>query len=293
MSTNLRDPYLAAPEVFAIPSHLPIDGEGLLPVNAFLVRAAEPVLVDTGMAKDRGAFENAVFSLVEPAELRWIVLTHDDRDHAGNLREILMAAPNAVLLTNGLALARLGEEWDVPRNRVRLVNPGRTLDLGDRQISLLRPPAYDSPSTLAVYDHHSRALFSADSFGTILPELAQDSSEITERTYLTGMALFTRANAPWTALVDPDRFDRVLDQLRRLRPERVLSAHGPNAVDRTEQLLDTIRQVPAMSPWLPAEDLEVESVLARHEAAEAAAAVVATAKPGQPAPVHYQPSGQH
>jgi hypothetical protein len=61
-----------------------------------------------------------------------------------------MAAPDATLITNGLALARLGEEWDVPRHRVRLVNPGRRLELGGRELTLLRPPSYGSPSSLAV-----------------------------------------------------------------------------------------------------------------------------------------------
>jgi Metallo-beta-lactamase superfamily len=91
-----------------------------------------------------------VSELVDPADLRWIILTHDDRDHAGNLKEVLMAAPDATLITNGLALARLGEEWDVPRHRVRLVNPGRRLELGGRELTLLRPPSYGSPSSLAV-----------------------------------------------------------------------------------------------------------------------------------------------
>jgi glyoxylase-like metal-dependent hydrolase (beta-lactamase superfamily II) len=234
------------------------------------VRASEPVLIDTGMAIDRGHFEEALFSLVDPADLRWIVLTHDDRDHAGNLREILMAAPNATLITNGLAVARLGEEWDVPANRVRQLNPGRTLDLGNRELTLLRPPAYDSPSTLAVFDHTSEALFSADAFGAVLPQLVDDVRDIGRTGYLDGLALFTRANAPWTALVDERKFDRILDGIRRLRPRRILSSHAPNAVNLTEPLLETMRAVPSMTPWLPAEDVEVESVLARHEAAAAA-----------------------
>ncbi|WP_197288422.1 MBL fold metallo-hydrolase [Nocardia sp. NRRL S-836] len=266
MPPNMRKPYRAAPDIFTLPSWLPIPGAGLLPVNAHLIRAREPVLVDTGMGIDRSDFLESLWSLVDPVDLRWIVLTHDDRDHAGNLKEVLMAAPNAMLLTNGLAVARLGEEWDVPPNRVRTVNPGRTLDLGDRRITLLRPPSYDSPSTLAVYEHREEAFFSADSFGTILPELVDDAVDAKENDYLDGMALFTRANAPWTALVDQAKWDRNLDDLGRLRPRRILSSHGPTATDRTERLLETVRAVPSMEPWLPDEDVEVESVLAQYEA---------------------------
>lgn len=267
MPSNLRPPYQAAPEVFTLPSSLPIPGAGVLPVNAYLIRGAEPILVDTGLAIDRGYFEQALWSLIDPTELRWIFLTHDDRDHAGNLKEILMAAPQAKVITNGLAVARLGEEWDVPPHRVIQVNPGRTLDLGGRSVSLLRPPAYDSPSTLALYDQATQSLFSSDSFGAILPEPAEHAQDVPEADYLTGVTLFTRANAPWTALVDPAKFDAVLDSLVRLGPRRILSSHGATVLDRTESLVAAMRSVPAMTPWLPDEDVLVEALLAKHESA--------------------------
>nr|WP_020672407.1 MBL fold metallo-hydrolase [Amycolatopsis nigrescens] len=263
--SNLRSPYLALPGVHALPSHLPLGELGLLPVNAYLVQGSEPVLVDTGMAIDRGAFEEALWSLVDPRDLRWIVLTHDDRDHAGNLKEVLMAAPNATVIANGLAVSRLGEEWDVPAHRVRTVNPGRTLHLGDRSFTVIRPPSYDSPSTIAVYEHGNRALFSADSFGTVLEDMADNANEVNEQDYLTGMSLFTRANAPWTALADQSKWDSALAEVRGLGPSTVLSSHGPTATGRTQHLLETVRGVPSADPWLPEEDIEVEAVLDRYE----------------------------
>lgn len=265
MLSNFRTPYQAAPDVHVLPSHLPLGALGLLPVNAYLITGREPVLVDTGLAIDRGAFENALWSLVDPSDLRWIVITHDDRDHCGNLREVLMAAPRATVITNALSVARLGEEWDVPVHRVRTVNPGRTIELGDRGVTLLRPPSYDSPATLAMYDHRAQALFSADSFGTVLPEMVDDSRDADPVDFLSGMALFTRANAPWTALADQAKWDRALDELRRIDPRTVFSSHAPTATARTDELITTVRAVPSMAPWLPDEDLDVESALAAYE----------------------------
>lgn len=265
MLSNFRAPHKAAPDVHVLPSHLPLGSLGLLPVNAYLITGREPILVDTGLAIDRGAFENALWSLVDPADLRWIVITHDDRDHCGNLKEVLMAAPRATVITNALSVARLGEEWDVPAHRVRTVNPGRTIELGGRRVTLLRPPSYDSPATVAMYDHRAEALFSADSFGTVLPEVVEDSQDADRDRFLDGMALFTRANAPWTALADQTKWDRALDEVRRLNPRTVFSAHAPTATARTEELIATVQAVPSMAPWLPDEDLEVESVLAAYE----------------------------
>jgi hypothetical protein len=76
------------------------------------------------------------------------------------------------------------------------VNPGRRLELGGRELTLLRPPSYDSASSLAVYDVTGSAYFGANSFGAILPDLVEDAAEADERDYLSGVALFTRANAP-------------------------------------------------------------------------------------------------
>ncbi|HZB30823.1 MAG TPA: MBL fold metallo-hydrolase [Streptosporangiaceae bacterium] len=266
MRSNLRKPYLAAPDIHTLPSHLPLGDLGLLPVNAYLITGREPVLVDTGLAFDKGGFEESLWSLVDPHDLKWVVITHDDRDHCGNLKEVLMAAPNATVITNGLAVSRLAEEWDVPRHRVRTVNPDRTIELGGRGITLVRPPSYDSPSTIAMYDHSTGALFSADSFGTVLPEMVEDAGDADRADFLDGMALFTRANAPWTALVDQAKWERSLDGIRALNPGLVLSSHSPAAHALTGELIETVSAVPSMDPWLPDEDIEVESVLARYEA---------------------------
>lgn len=258
--------YNAAPEVFVLPSQLVIAGAGVLPVHSYLIRAHEPVLIDAGLPIDTGPFEEALWSLVDPRDLRWIIVTHDDRDHIGSLREILAAAPNATLVTNQLSVDRIAEYWNVPRHRVRTVNPGRSLDLGDRTITVLRPPAYDSPSTLAIFDQRLETLFSADSFGTVLPEFATHAHDVSESDYFDGLALFTRANAPWTALADEAKFGKVIDGIAALNPKQILSSHGPVVTGRTEQLLTAMRGIPAMTPWLPPEDVEVEAVLERHEA---------------------------
>ena len=41
-------PYQVMPGIEVLPSHFPIPGACLLSVNAFVIKAKEPVLVDTG-----------------------------------------------------------------------------------------------------------------------------------------------------------------------------------------------------------------------------------------------------
>ena len=40
--------YEAAPDIEVLTSNFPIPGYGLVPINAFVIKGSEPILVDTG-----------------------------------------------------------------------------------------------------------------------------------------------------------------------------------------------------------------------------------------------------
>ncbi|RJQ48328.1 MAG: MBL fold metallo-hydrolase [Nitrospiraceae bacterium] len=50
----------------------------------FVIKAREPVLVDRGMGIDSEEFMKALESIIDPKDLRWVWLTHDDADHTGS-----------------------------------------------------------------------------------------------------------------------------------------------------------------------------------------------------------------
>ena len=82
-----------AADVVALADAAPIPGLGFLPVNAYVLHAEQPVLVDSGLPASRPDFLEALWNQIDPADLRWIYLTHPDRDHTGSLMDILEAAP--------------------------------------------------------------------------------------------------------------------------------------------------------------------------------------------------------
>ena len=85
--------YQAAPDIDVLTSNVTIPGLGLVPVNAFVLHGAEPVLVDTGTVVERDDFLAALRSVIDPADLKWIWLTHTDFDHIGNLHRCLANIP--------------------------------------------------------------------------------------------------------------------------------------------------------------------------------------------------------
>ncbi len=240
-------PQAAGPDTHVLPAYLPVPGFGVLPANAFLVRAEEPVLIDAGvMALADQAFAQ-ITSLIDPRDLRWIWLTHVDRDHLGCLPELLEAAPEARIVTNFLGMGKLGLGMALDPARVYLINPGQGLSVGDRRLHAVRPPAFDAPETTGVFDARTRTLFSADCFGAVLPQ-PFEAAEAIDRGLLTeGLCTWTQVDTPWLPWVESSRFSSMLEELRALSPERILSSHLPPATDMLDSLtcmLDLARKAP-------------------------------------------------
>jgi len=252
----METPYRAAGDIHVLPSSQEAPGFGVLPVNAFLIGDDRPVLVDTGLATEGEDFLATLWSMVEPEQLAWVFLTHDDRDHAGNLLAVLDAAPQAGLVMNYVALSKLQEEWSLPLDRVTVVNPGQVLDTGARRLSVLRPPVFDSPGTVGLYDPDTGVALTADAFGAYLPELVHDLSEVSGADLQSGFAEFNRLNHTWVSLVEPPTLDRALEDLRRLDPSLLLSSHGVLAHGRTTTLMEAMIEICTMEPFVaPGQDV--------------------------------------
>ncbi len=256
-------PFKATPDITVLPAHFSIPGAGFLPINAFVIKAKEPVLVDTGMGIDSGEFMKALESVIDPHDLRWIWLTHDDADHTGSIRKVLEAAPNALLAANSLAVLRMSTAWTVSMDRVVWLNPGDVINAGDRELTAVRPPIFDNPTTIGAFDSKSGAFFSADFFGALIPSPTRNADDISERDLAQGMISWASADSPWVHMVDRGRFNTELTRIRRLGPKVIFSGHLPPAQGRTKQLLDMIARVPASKPFITPDQSALEQILGR------------------------------
>ena len=169
--------YRAAPDVDVVTSTATIADFGQLAINAFVVHGDEPVLVDTGSVVESDEFMTTLRSVIDPADLRWIWLTHTDFDHIGSLHRLLEENDRLRVITSFLGVGIMGLSAPLPMDRVYLVNPGQSVDVGDRTLTAVRPPAFDTPITTGLRDDRSGIFFSSDCFGALLeevPECAED-----------------------------------------------------------------------------------------------------------------------
>jgi flavorubredoxin len=258
-------PHQVTPDIEILPAHFAISGMGFLPVNAFVIKATEPVLVDTGMGMDSEEFMKALRSVINPQDLRWVWLTHDDADHTGSLRKILEAAPAARLAVNALAMLRMSTAWQVPMDRVYWLNSGDTIRVGDRRLTAVRPPLFDNPTTIGIYDEKSEAFFSADYFGGIIPSPAQNADDVTEGDLAQGMIKWATADSPWVHMVEPGEFSRALDRIRQMSPKMIFSAHLPPARGKIGQFLKLHATIPTSTPFVAPNQMTLELILAQRK----------------------------
>jgi glyoxylase-like metal-dependent hydrolase (beta-lactamase superfamily II) len=261
--------YRLRPDVGVLSEQLPVPGIGVLPVNAFVLQAAEPVVVDTGLSSTGAGFLDALGSLVDVQDVRWIWLTHPDRDHTGGLFDLLAAAPQARVVTTFLGVGIMSTERPLPLDRVFLLNPGQSLDVGDRQLTALRPPLFDSPATVGFYDDRSRSYFSSDCFGAPLPtaDLAgcRDVTDIARDQLREYQLLWATVDSPWVHNVDPVAYLRTVAPLRAMEPDIILSSHLPPALGRTPEFLDMLAAAPGADPFVGPDQQVLEEMLAGFE----------------------------
>src|ERR1700712_2295996 len=132
---------------------------GVLPVNAFVLHAEQPLVVDTGLSLPDRHFVDDLASVVDPADVRWIYLTHADRDHTGGLFDLLDAAPQARIVTTFLSVGIMSTERPLPLDRLFRLNPGQPPALGDRGTTASRPPLFDNPGTTGFLDESTGTCF--------------------------------------------------------------------------------------------------------------------------------------
>jgi hypothetical protein len=246
-----------------------VPGLGFLPVNAFVLHAAEPMVIDTGVGLPDRHFVDVLSGAIDPADVRWIWLTHPDRDHTGGLFDLLEAAPNARLITTFAGAGIMSTERPLPMPRLYFLNPGESLDVGDRTVTAFRPPLFDNAATVGLFDNGSGTCFSSDCFGAPLGSaeaaLADDVGAADAAELAQQQRLWTSVDSPWVHTADPARFAETLEPIRRFDPNVILSTHLPPAIGRTSEFLANAAQAPGLEPFVGPDQQALEAMLRQFE----------------------------
>ncbi|MEW6152382.1 MAG: MBL fold metallo-hydrolase [Actinomycetota bacterium] len=219
-------------------------------INSMVILGQEPLIVDTGTPANRKQWLEDVFSLVEPADVRWVFLSHDDVDHTGNLEQVMTACPNATLVCNWAMVERHTNCFNFPIDKCRWVMHDESFSIGDRTLHALRPPVYDSPTTRGLFDPTTGVYWSVDSFATPLTSPEMAVGDLDAEFWQFGMTLFSfGAVSPWLATADHDKFGRTVDAVQNLDLNTIAGCHTPVLEgELIQRALDLTRALPSVPP---------------------------------------------
>jgi len=180
-----------APDILQIDTK-PLGHEQL--VASYLVKGSKKTaLIDPGFPSSAETVLAACHDAgVEAGQIDLIVLTHTHIDHAGGAGIIAAAAPNATVVTHkrgvfylknsvkitggssivfGVELGELfGHGKDVPAERIRAVADGDSVDLGDKQLQILRTPGH-SGDHVSLFEPATGTLITGDTACLHYPQL--------------------------------------------------------------------------------------------------------------------------
>jgi flavorubredoxin len=245
------DPTEIAKDTFVIHQVQPALGQPLFVyINSMVIRGAEPMIIDTGTPANRERWLSDVFALVDPLDVRWVFVSHDDVDHSGNLDEVMTACPNATLVCNWAMVERHTNCFNFPLERCRWIMDGDSLDIGDRTLQALRPPVYDSPTTRGLFDPTTGVYWAVDTFATPLPDPAARIGDLDADFWEFGQYLFALgAVSPWLTMVDPEKYGRYVDRTAKLDITTIASCHSPVIEGPyIEKAFARVRQFPTLDP---------------------------------------------
>jgi glyoxylase-like metal-dependent hydrolase (beta-lactamase superfamily II) len=190
MPTAPRRTFEAAPGIAAVDTRMA--GSSRV-TSAYLVRADQPALVETGPTTSFEAVVQGLDDLgIGPGDLAHIVLTHIHLDHAGGVGRIAERFPRATVWVHERGAPHLadpaklvssvarvyGEDRmrqlfgpvdPVPTERIRSLSGGERISLGNRHLDVLATPGHASHH-LALADGETDAVFVGDALGIHLPD---------------------------------------------------------------------------------------------------------------------------
>jgi flavorubredoxin len=248
---------LIAPGIYWMNTCLPVTYHGEAyhtHVSSFLVKGEEKtLLIDCGNPFDWEAVSSALDEALDGRALDWIVPTHPEIPHSGNLARLLDRHPAARVV---------GDVRDyhvfLPEYVARLTPwPVDTeIDLGGgHRITLLTAPVADLVNTQWVYEAFARVMFVADAFAyvhtaeqtdfdqpTHLPgECWQMSSELAVPPEADRAMYISRPALLWLRFRPIDDLRRTIESLfARYPSDMIAPAHGSVINSNTDEITGVV-----------------------------------------------------
>ncbi len=187
--------------------------------NAYIIRGSEKTaLLDTADP----ALRDEMLDLLDGIEsIDYVVSHHSEQDHSGVLPDVMKLYPNAELICSGKAEDLLVSHLDVTADRVRTVEDGEEISLGEKTLKFIYTPWVHWPETMVTYILEDKCLFSCDFFGS---HLATTDLYVTDkaRVYEAAKRYYAEIMMPFRKVIKKN-----LEKIADYPFEVIAPSHGP------------------------------------------------------------------
>ena len=193
--------------------------------NAYLVSGSEKtVLIDT---VDPAKRDVLLGQLADVERIDYIVSQHTEQDHSGTIPDVIASHPEAQVIATPKAKSMLADHLHIDPARIKPVDDGETISLGDRTLEFIHAPWVHWPETMLTYLREERILFTCDFFGSHLATTAIYAHD-KGRVYDAAKRYYAEIMMPFRTFIS-----RHLTRLADYEIGMIAPSHGPVYDDPT------------------------------------------------------------
>ena len=203
--------------------------------NAYLINDEKVALIDTVKTYFQTDYLDKIRGIIgHDKQIDYLIINHMEPDHSGAIKEIKEIYPDITIIGNKKTMNFLEGFYDI-QDKVKIVEDGEELDLGQHKLKFYLTPMVHWPETMMTYDQTDGILFSGDAFGgfgTLDGGIFDDELDVDfyEDEILR---YFANIVAKYSRMVQ-----RAIKKLGDLEIEIVASTHGPIWRDRPEKIIN-------------------------------------------------------
>jgi len=135
--------------------------------NSYIILDEKTILLDTVDKAVGSVFFENLAHVLDGRKLDYVVINHMEPDHAATLEELVLRYPEVKIVGNATTFKLINQFFTFEvESRKHLVKEGDVLSTGTHSFTFYMAPMVHWPEVMVTYDTTSKALFSADAFGT-------------------------------------------------------------------------------------------------------------------------------
>ena len=135
--------------------------------NSYVVKDEKAVVFDTADVSVAGQYLENLETALAGASPSYLVILHMEPDHCALLQAFVSRYPDVVLVGSAQTFRFIGQFFpELGGQKKQIVKDGDTLVTGAHTFRFMTAPMVHWPEVLFAYDEYTKALFSADAFGT-------------------------------------------------------------------------------------------------------------------------------